>query len=75
MTCPGCQQDNPLHANFCLAWGVPLRRTSGGRPTTGGKICVTSQVGDGSTLRSPFPCPTRMEMNRDDVCGSPILGT
>jgi len=27
MMCPGCQQDNPLHANFCLAGDVPLRRT------------------------------------------------
>src|SRR5262245_30393825 len=28
MKCPGCQQDNPSHANFCLACGVPLSRTS-----------------------------------------------
>ena len=27
MMCPGCQQDNPLRANFCLACGVPLGRT------------------------------------------------
>ena len=24
MTCPRCQQDNPSHANFCLACGGPL---------------------------------------------------
>ena len=27
MKCPRCQQDNPSHANFCLACGVPLKRT------------------------------------------------
>ena len=32
MKCPGCQQDNPSHANFCLACGIPLRRTSESGP-------------------------------------------
>src|SRR5215468_9420110 len=32
MTCPRCQQDNPSHANFCLACGIPLRRTSESGP-------------------------------------------
>jgi two-component system, NtrC family, sensor kinase len=27
MQCPRCQQDNPLHAKFCLECGTPLRRT------------------------------------------------
>ena len=27
MTCPRCGQDNPSHANFCLACGVHLRST------------------------------------------------
>src|SRR5215471_2321232 len=33
MTCPRCQQDNPSHAKFCLACGVPLRRTSESGPS------------------------------------------
>ena len=32
MTCPACQQDNPLHANFRLAFGVPVRKTSESGP-------------------------------------------
>src|SRR5215470_18503759 len=33
MTCPRCQQDNPVpDAQFCLACGVPLRRTSESGP-------------------------------------------
>jgi GAF domain-containing protein len=33
MTCPRCQQDNPSHANFCLACGVPLRSTGESGPS------------------------------------------
>src|SRR5215831_20297463 len=33
MTCPRCQQDNPSHANFCLACGVPLGSISESGPS------------------------------------------
>src|SRR5215813_6919365 len=33
MTCPGCKQDNPSHAKFCLACGVPLGSTSESGPS------------------------------------------
>ena len=33
MTCPGCQYDNPSHANFCLECGVHLRSTAKGGPS------------------------------------------
>jgi two-component system, NtrC family, sensor kinase len=33
MTCPRCQQDNPSHANFCLACGVHLRSTGESGPS------------------------------------------
>ena len=33
MKCPRCQQDNPSHANFCLACGVHLRSTGEGGPS------------------------------------------
>jgi two-component system, NtrC family, sensor kinase len=29
MQCPGCQQDNPPHAKFCLECGTPLQRLEG----------------------------------------------
>src|SRR5215831_1985768 len=33
MTCPRCQQDNPTHANFCHACGIPLGTTSESGPS------------------------------------------
>src|SRR5215831_9122833 len=33
MTCPRCQQDNPTHANFCHACGIPLGSTSESGPS------------------------------------------
>src|SRR5262252_7480030 len=33
MMCPGCQQDNPSHAKFCLECGVHLRSTGEGGPS------------------------------------------
>src|SRR5215470_12098932 len=32
MTCPRCQQDNPSHAKFCLACGIPLGSSSESGP-------------------------------------------
>jgi putative tryptophan/tyrosine transport system substrate-binding protein len=31
MKCPGCQQDNPLHAELCLKCGTPIAFDNGAR--------------------------------------------